>query len=383
MPLKIGAAKDLPLGPDGTWDGQAAKNRVFEWAGWPDNPDPAKARRAFLCYDDEDTSLKGNYHLPFADIKNGRLTAMPSGIRAAKSRAPQLSGASEDLVSRMQAICDSYLAKMKESTIVNIEYRDCISWNDEGGIETESKLAAMSDQPGYDALLIPWWQLDPHGNFFVPGSAKKTVKERLKKQPVLFEHDTWLPIGKHENGEEREDGLYVSAAINEGVQQGAEVMSNLRFGVPLAVSVGFERVQQRQGTKDDDSKVDRSKSPRYLKDVPIEELTAITEFKFWEHSTVTFPGLGSAKPINIRSGSRRPGGHEDVTDVERIAALNAVLESVRMGSLDVEELRILEEIVAAKNQPSPSEDDTDELEARRIRALMEMELIGLDNVLSA
>lgn len=83
---KCGAARNLPIVERGSWDGAAAKARIFAWAGWPDNPSSSKARRCFLAYDAAEPDLKGSYKLPFADIVEGSPKAISSGLAAAATR---------------------------------------------------------------------------------------------------------------------------------------------------------------------------------------------------------------------------------------------------------------------------------------------------------
>ena len=86
---RVGADRNLPI-VEGTWDGAAAKSRIFSWAGFDDdNPDSSKARRAFLAYDADASELKGSYKLPFADLIDGELKAVTNGLNAAASRLPQ------------------------------------------------------------------------------------------------------------------------------------------------------------------------------------------------------------------------------------------------------------------------------------------------------
>lgn len=108
------ADKNLPIGRQPSWDGDAAKARIFEWAGFnTDNPDPDKAKRAFLAYDSDKPSLKGSYKLPFADIINGRLTASTAGLRAAATRLPSTD--IPDAVKRTaRAVIDSYIKRMQK-----------------------------------------------------------------------------------------------------------------------------------------------------------------------------------------------------------------------------------------------------------------------------
>lgn len=110
---KCGASRNLPLGGDEAWDGPAAEASVFEHCKFDsDKPDTSFCRKAFLAYDASAPDLKGSYKLPFAKIVDGRLTAMPSGIRAAASRLPQsdIGGVEE----KARAVLDHYEAKMKD-----------------------------------------------------------------------------------------------------------------------------------------------------------------------------------------------------------------------------------------------------------------------------
>ncbi len=83
MAWKVCGDSDLPLADrQREWDGDAASERIFRWAGWDDNPDPQKARRAFFACDDAQPEKKDSYKLPFADIIGGELRAVPRGIFA-------------------------------------------------------------------------------------------------------------------------------------------------------------------------------------------------------------------------------------------------------------------------------------------------------------
>jgi hypothetical protein len=83
MAWKASGKMDLPLTKaDRGWDGDEARAAIFKWAGWPDDPDPVKARRAFFAYDDDDDKEKQSYKLPFATIVGGELKAVPHALHA-------------------------------------------------------------------------------------------------------------------------------------------------------------------------------------------------------------------------------------------------------------------------------------------------------------
>jgi len=74
---------DLPFADRGReWDSGAAVGRVFEWAGG-DDLDINRFRRAFLYQDeDADPETRGAYKLPFADVVDGELRAVPRAVFA-------------------------------------------------------------------------------------------------------------------------------------------------------------------------------------------------------------------------------------------------------------------------------------------------------------
>jgi HK97 family phage prohead protease len=109
---KVGASRNLPLGGDEAWDGPAAEASIWAHCGFDgDKPDAGFARKAFLAYDSANPAEKGSYKLPFAKVVDGRLTAMPSGVRAAASRLPA-AGISDEARTKARAVLDHYEAKM-------------------------------------------------------------------------------------------------------------------------------------------------------------------------------------------------------------------------------------------------------------------------------
>lgn len=82
---------DLPLASrDRPWDADAAIGRLREWAGVNgddgslSDPDvQARYKQAFFWYEEADSDLLMGYKLPFADIINDELKAVPRGIFSA------------------------------------------------------------------------------------------------------------------------------------------------------------------------------------------------------------------------------------------------------------------------------------------------------------
>jgi len=79
--------QDIPLAArNRAWDGTAATRRVRDWAGY--DPGDAEAmdwnryRRAFLWYDADNADTLQAYKLPYADIVDGELRAVPRALFA-------------------------------------------------------------------------------------------------------------------------------------------------------------------------------------------------------------------------------------------------------------------------------------------------------------
>lgn len=73
----------LPLADsDREWDGDKARKNIFKWAGGGDDFDQRKVHRAFFAYDADKPENQTSYKLPFADVINGDLQAVPNALQS-------------------------------------------------------------------------------------------------------------------------------------------------------------------------------------------------------------------------------------------------------------------------------------------------------------
>lgn len=81
----IGGSRTLPLDKSPLWDADAAIDRMRRAAGGPKKEDMnwSKYQKGFIWYDPKNKDNFGGYKLPFADIKNGKLTAVWGGVNKA------------------------------------------------------------------------------------------------------------------------------------------------------------------------------------------------------------------------------------------------------------------------------------------------------------
>lgn len=179
---------NLPLGPrDRAWNASTAIGRVRRWAGGPEKEKIswAKYRRAFFWYDSSNPEDFGSYKLPFADVINGRLTAIPRGIFAAAQRlgSTQIPAADKEKVKRHIA---RYYAKMGEKP----------PWQKESFEDQVNDILADMNET---AALIAWHLLEAQWDSW-PAEVYERERARLE---ATFEERGWkLPQSDHDTDSE-------------------------------------------------------------------------------------------------------------------------------------------------------------------------------------
>lgn len=116
MNWKAGGDLELPLADrNRAWDSNKAEEHIFEWARWEEHPNFVQAQRGFLAHDRDALENKSAYKLPFADVIDGKLKAVPRGIFAA---AQVLQGARsgidlpDDVIEQIRKHIESYYRKL-------------------------------------------------------------------------------------------------------------------------------------------------------------------------------------------------------------------------------------------------------------------------------
>jgi len=112
--FKVGGSVELPIGGrDEEWDGEAATNRVFEWATEEDGSlNAEKLRQGFFFIDtSKDLNTRQAYKLPFTDVGDGGLHIVPRGMSAVSGGhgVDRMNGASKAEKAAIKAkICTIY-----------------------------------------------------------------------------------------------------------------------------------------------------------------------------------------------------------------------------------------------------------------------------------
>jgi HK97 family phage prohead protease len=122
-------------------------------------------------------------------------------------------------------------------------------------------------------------ELDSYRDIVMPGAFVKSLREdfaeKNRKVPMLWQHNSWAPIGVYTEIYEDAKGLYVEGQCNMKVQQGIECHALMEQGALTGLSIGYTTVNSEWNEK---------------------ELTRkLIEVNLWEVSPVTFPAGDSAR----------------------------------------------------------------------------------------
>ena len=244
----VGADRDLSIDSSTTWDGDAAKETIFNWAEDSDgNIDAAKAKRGFLIYDAGNSELRGAYKLPFARYVGGSLKASPAGLRAAASRLPQ-TDAPQETLDRARAVLDHYFEKLEEEAAKSWARRRAEppafvmkeAFLEVGDDRNGHFIASSSREDRYGDVIEQSWDL-----------------EDFWRNPVfLWGHQSWEPpIGWVREFNSNNDQTMTYARVEflpEKVDPFVDKLYQLtRIGALRAVSVGFIPIETEPRFNDD------------------------------------------------------------------------------------------------------------------------------------
>ena len=228
---RVGAARNLPINDKSSWDASAARQRIFA------RPQ-SQWKRAFLVYDAEIADQHGAYKLPFADIIDGKLTAVAGGLRAAAGRLPQTDVPTE-VKNRARAVLDGYFERMNKSDKVTLRYKDA------GTVRVKAE--AGEDEWKLEVLGIPYG-----GHLYGRDSEGETFTEDTdlwlaegERRPAAYYHgmkpdgvpeDHPRPIGVAEFVRRDEQGGWFEVTLDKASEWAARVWQAAQEGAAKASS---------------------------------------------------------------------------------------------------------------------------------------------------
>lgn len=250
-------AVEWPLAPkDTAWDADAARKRIFEWAGGPgkENIDWGKVKKCFLFVRSEDGEGDlTSYLFPYVDIIGGTPKIV---FRAVVAIIQVLNGARQGVglsekdkeavyreVAKLYRLFGEEPPELKRSFDF-IERRsfpaDSFSVREEG----ENTLSVIE---GYAAVFDQFSEL--LGDFrevIRPGAFKKSIENGADVR-ALWNHDPNFVLGRTKNGtlflEEDEKGLKVRI-IPPNTTWARDLVESIRRGDVDQMSFGFKVVRE-------------------------------------------------------------------------------------------------------------------------------------------
>lgn len=121
---------------------------------------------------------------------------------------------------------------------------------------------------GYGAYFD---NIDSYGDIMVPGSCKRTIETRLKKDgssriAFCYQHDMWNPIGRIDTILEDDKGLFVDVMLSAAEQ---DIQTKVKERILSELSIGYRTIDSRSETRN-------GKNVNILTDVEIIEISLVT-----------------------------------------------------------------------------------------------------------
>jgi len=199
----------------------------------------------------------------------------------------------------------------------------------------------------FEGIASVYGNVDSYGDIVEPGAFTKTISERGANVPILWQHDSALPIGM---GQVYDAGshLGIKGQILDTVRHGADALQLIKAGVVKGLSIGYKTIKDEW---------DATRKVKLLK-----------EIKLYEVSVVTFP----ANELAVLTGIKSQSEDEDAFELFRhyYSQLKAgrVLSAANMARLTsiVNELTaLLADATAASTSTEPQKHSSDILAALR------------------
>lgn len=273
---------DLPLAPrDWPWDADAARKRMREWASDDDgNLVPEKFQQGHFWYDDEKPENVTSYKLPFADVIDGELQAVPRGIFAV---AAVLMGARggidipEEEKEKIKQKVSKYYEKMELVAPWDREERSAI------GVR---KRAVVISPESYDVtqnkVTVVWStgarvkREDWRGAWYEELVLDGARLERLNSVGVLLvDHEPHVRsvIGRVVPGSARIEGNEgIAEVVLSDAPEDAAIVEKIKSGLLPGVSVGYLVYREER-----------------VKDPELGEVIRVLDWEPYELSVVALP----------------------------------------------------------------------------------------------
>lgn len=152
-------------------------------------------------------------------------------------------------------------------------------------IDRPFEVKSVKKDGTFEGYASVFGELDSYRDIVMPGAFAKSLREDFRAKnrsvPMLWQHNSYAPIGIYPTINEDDVGLFVKGSCNMEVQQGREAHALMDQGALSGLSIGYTTV-----TSEWDEKALTRK---------------LIEVNLWEVSPVTFPAGDSARINSVKS----------------------------------------------------------------------------------
>jgi HK97 family phage prohead protease len=200
------------------------------------------------------------------------------------------------------------------------------------------ELKSIDESGVFEGIASVYGNIDSYGDIVEPGAFSKSIQERGKQIPVLWQHGEPIGIGEvYDAGSH----LGIKGRILETVTQGADAIKLAKAGIVKGLSIGYRTVKNQWDAE--------------------RKANKLLEVKLYEVSLVTFPANELASLTAIKSESLEDEAIQTVTEITREIKAGRMLSAANRAKLQ-SALDTLLALLAA------SEDDDDDKEAAKSKA---------------
>lgn len=198
------------------------------------------------------------------------------------------------------------------------------------------EIKSIDESGAFEGIASVYGNVDSYGDVVEPGAFSKTIAERGKSIPILWQHDSRLPIG---SGEVFDAGTHlgIKGQILEAVSHGGDAMRLAKAGIVKGLSIGYQVLKDSW---------DAERKVRLLK-----------EIKLYEVSFVTFPANELAVLTGIKSGLPDDEAYEAIqqyiTDIKAGRTISAATRSKIQSAIESLSALLVDDDEAASKSNEP------------------------------
>ena len=165
----------------------------------------------------------------------------------------------------------------------------------------------------FEGYASMFGNMDSYRDIVSKGCFARTLNNNKRRIKILWQHNSFEPIGKPTKLEEDEKGLYIEGKLC-GTEKGKEVYTLLKEKVIDEMSIGYNTLKYEY---------DKENNIRYLKEVKLFEISLVT---WGANEKARVNGVKFEDLLNeIKSGNLLKNASEDKI-LEAIKALSALIE---------------------------------------------------------